>query len=87
MLVDRAGITMNDLGISIKQVIELMSDICEASKEQGAGVLQVGQAVTHLDQATQQNASLVEEMAAASGSLNSQADGLVAAVGIFKTKI
>ena len=49
-----------------------------------AGVAQVGEAVTHMDQATQQNAALVEEMAAAASSLKSQAQELVQTVAVFK---
>jgi len=44
----------------------------------------VGEAVTQMDQATQQNASLVEEMASAASSLRSQAQELVQAVAVFK---
>jgi methyl-accepting chemotaxis protein len=47
-------------------------------------VNQVGQAVTQMDQATQQNAALVEESAAASESLREQAQQLVQAVAVFK---
>ncbi|MBT3069216.1 methyl-accepting chemotaxis protein, partial [Rhodoferax sp. U11-2br] len=45
---------------------------------------QVGDAVTQMDQATQQNAALVEEMAAAASSLKSQAQDLVQVVAVFK---
>jgi methyl-accepting chemotaxis protein len=54
------------------------------SGEQSAGVNQVGEAVRHMDQATQQNAALVEEMAAAASSLKSQAQELVQVVSTFK---
>jgi len=47
-------------------------------------VAQIGEAVTQMDQATQQNAALVEEMAAAAGSLRGQAQDLVQAVAVFK---
>jgi hypothetical protein len=50
------------------------------------GVSQVGEAVTQMDQVTQQNAALVEEMAAAASSLKSQANDLVQAVAVFKGK-
>ena len=50
---------------SIRQATSLMGEISTASHEQAAGVAQVGEAVAQLDQVTQQNASLVEEMAAA----------------------
>ncbi|MFZ3220344.1 MAG: CZB domain-containing protein, partial [Rhodoferax sp.] len=55
-----------------------------ASNEQAMGVTQVGEAVTQMDQATQQNAALVEEMAAAASSLKSQAQDLVQTVAVFK---
>ncbi|MFO6421727.1 methyl-accepting chemotaxis protein, partial [Hylemonella sp. W303a] len=55
-----------------------------ASAEQSAGVAQVGEAVTNMDQATQQNAALVEEMAAAASSLRSQSQELVQTVAVFK---
>jgi methyl-accepting chemotaxis protein len=55
-----------------------------ASSEQAANVSQVGEAVTHMDQATQQNAALVEEMAAAASSLKAQAGELVQTVSIFQ---
>ena len=74
LLVDKAGSTMTDI----------MGEISAASSEQSAGVGQVGEAVTQMDQATQQNAALVEEMAAAASSLNGQAGELVNAVAVFK---
>jgi methyl-accepting chemotaxis protein len=44
----------------------------------------VGEAVSQMDQATQQNAALVEQMAAAASSLKSQAQELVQVVAAFK---
>jgi methyl-accepting chemotaxis protein len=84
MLVDQAGITMNEVVASIKRVTDLMGQISSASNEQAAGVSQVGEAVVQMDQVTQQNAALVEEMAAAASSLKSQAQELVQVVAIFK---
>jgi methyl-accepting chemotaxis protein len=84
VLVDQAGVTMNEVVRSITQVTDLMGQISAASSEQSAGVAQVGEAVTHLDQATQQNAALVEQMAAAASSLKSQAHSLVQTVAVFK---
>jgi methyl-accepting chemotaxis protein-1 (serine sensor receptor) len=83
-LVDQAGETMAEVVSSIKRVTDIMGEISAASKEQSAGVLQVGEAVSHMDQATQQNAALVEEMAAAAASLKSQADELVDSVAVFR---
>jgi methyl-accepting chemotaxis protein len=84
-LVDQAGVTMAEVVGSIKRVTDIMGEISAASNEQAAGVTQVGEAVTHMDQATQQNAALVEEMAAAASSLKSQAQELVQVVSTFKT--
>ena len=83
-LVDQAGVTMTEVVSSIKRVTDIMGEISAASNEQSAGVAQVGQAVMLMDQATQQNAALVEQMAAAAGSLKSQAQELVQTVAQFK---
>jgi len=83
-LVDRAGVTMTEVVNAIKRVTDLMGEISSASKEQSIGVAQVGEAITQMDQATQQNAALVEEMAAAASSLKSQANDLVGTVALFK---
>ena len=86
-LVDQAGATMTEVVGSIKRVTDLMGEISAASNEQSLGVAQVGEAVTQMDQATQQNAALVEEMAAAASSLKSQAQELVGTVSVFKLSL
>ena len=83
-LVDKAGETMTEVVSSIRRVTDIMGEISAASSEQAAGVAQVGEAVTQMDQTTQQNAALVEQMAAAASSLKSQATELVQAVAVFK---
>jgi methyl-accepting chemotaxis protein len=83
-LVDQAGTTMTEVVSSIKRVTDLMGEISAASNEQSQGVSQVGEAVVQMDQVTQQNAALVEEMAAAASSLKSQALELVQTVAVFK---
>ena len=83
-LVDQAGVTMTEVVSAIRRVTDLMGEISAASNEQASGVAQVGEAVTQMDHATQQNAALVEEMAAAAGSLKSQANELVQVVAVFK---
>ncbi|MES2878769.1 MAG: methyl-accepting chemotaxis protein [Pseudomonadota bacterium] len=83
-LVDQAGITMTEVVGAIKKVTDIMGEISSSSNEQALGVAQVGEAVSLMDQTTQQNAALVEEMAAAASSLNSQANELVEAVAVFK---
>jgi len=82
--VEQARETMSEVVSSIKRVTDLMGEISAASNEQALGVAQVGEAVTQMDQATQQNAALVEEMAAAASSLKSQARELVDTVAVFQ---
>jgi methyl-accepting chemotaxis protein len=83
-LVDQAGNTMSEVVTSIKRVTDIMGEINVASNEQSLGVAQVGDAITQMDQVTQQNAALVQEMAAAASSLNNEAKELVATVAVFK---
>lgn len=83
-LVDQAGVTMAEVVGSIQRVTTIMGEISIASSEQASGVAQVGEAVTQMDQTTQQNAALVEEMAAAATGLKSQAQDLVQVVAVFK---
>lgn len=83
-LVDKAGETMTEVVNSIRRLTDIMSEISAASNEQSAGVSQVGEAVIQMDQVTQQNAALVEQMAAAANSLKSQSQDLVQVVSVFK---
>jgi hypothetical protein len=83
-LVDQAGVTMTEVVTAIKRVTDIMGEISAASTEQSQGVAQVGEAVSQMDQVTQQNAALVEESAAAAESLKNQAQQLVQAVAVFK---
>jgi len=82
-LVDQAGATMEEIVASIKRVTDIMGEISIASGEQSAGVAEIGQAVTLMDQSTQQNAALVEQSAAAAESLRQQANTLQQAVAVF----
>jgi methyl-accepting chemotaxis protein len=83
-LADQAGNTMSEVVAAIQRLNHIMAEITAASSEQSQGVAQVGQAVNHMDQATQQNAALVEESAAAAESLKLQAHALVQAVSVFR---
>ncbi|XDF36136.1 methyl-accepting chemotaxis protein [Paracidovorax avenae] len=85
-LVDRAGATMTEVVASIRRATDLMGEISASSAEQSQGVDQIAEAITHVDHATQQNAALVEQMAAAASSLSSQAAELVRAVEVFHLK-
>jgi methyl-accepting chemotaxis protein len=83
-LVDQAGSTMGEVVTSIRRVTDIMGEIAAASDEQSKGIDQVGQAVTQMDEVTQQNAALVEQAAAAAQSLDDQAKKLHAAVSVFR---
>jgi methyl-accepting chemotaxis protein len=83
-LVDEAGSTMGDIVASITRVTDIMSEITAASSEQRDGIEQINQAITQMDEVTQQNAALVEEAAAAADSLQEQAAHLADVVGVFK---
>jgi methyl-accepting chemotaxis protein len=83
-LVNEAGQTMGDIVAQVRRVTDLIGEITSATLEQSSGIGQVNQAVTQLDQMTQQNAALVEQSAAAAQSLKDQADRLAEAVAMFK---
>jgi aerotaxis receptor len=83
-LVDDAGRTMEGVVSQVQRVSDLIGTISLATREQSSGLTQVGQAVSHLDQLTQQNAALVEQSAAASQGLLQQAKQLAAAVSVFR---
>jgi len=83
LLVDQAGTTMTEVVGSIRRVSDLVGEISSASNEQSSGVAQIGEAIRQMDTSTQQNAALVEQMAAAANSLNSQSTDLVQTVAVF----
>ena len=83
-LVDQAGSTMQAIVSSITSVTDIMSEITAASREQTVGIEQINQSITLMDEVTQQNAALVEQAAAAAGSLQDQARTLASVVGVFK---
>jgi methyl-accepting chemotaxis protein len=82
-LADQAGQAMGEIQSSVRRITEIMSEIAVASAEQGSGIEQINQAVTQMDDMTQQNAALVEQTAAASSSLQDQAASLVSSMSIF----
>jgi methyl-accepting chemotaxis protein len=85
-LVENAGTTMTEIVSSVQRVTDIMGEISAASSEQSAGIDQVNNAITSMDEVTQQNAALVEEAAAAAESLVDQAISLMEVVGNFKLK-
>ncbi|AZG16217.1 methyl-accepting chemotaxis protein [Cupriavidus pauculus] len=82
-LVAEAGQTMGEIVQAVRRVTDIMNEISAASQEQTTGIEQVNQAVSQMDQVTQQNAALVEEAAAAAGALEEQAQKLKSVVSVF----
>ena len=78
-----AGKAMSEVVDSVRRITAIMSEIVLASQEQSTGIEQVNQAITQIDEMTQQNAALVEQAAAASESLKQQAGVLAEAVSVF----
>ena len=83
-LVEGAGETMAEIVSAVTRVTDIMGEIASASDEQSRGIDQVGLAVAEMDRVTQQNASLVEESAAAAAALEEQASRLTQAVAVFR---
>ncbi len=75
---------MAEIVSSVQRVTDIMGEISAASSEQSAGIDQVNDAITSMDEVTQQNAALVEEAAAAAESLVDQAVSLTEVVSAFR---
>ncbi|OON60907.1 methyl-accepting chemotaxis protein [Massilia sp. KIM] len=83
-LVDEAGSTMEDIVTSVKRVTDIMAEITHASVEQSAGISQVNGAIGQMDEATRQNAALVQQAGAAAMSLEQEAERLASLVAVFR---
>ncbi|MBF6629572.1 MAG: HAMP domain-containing protein [Comamonas sp.] len=81
--VAQAGESMQEIVASVRRVTDLIGEITASANEQRDGIAQVNQAVSNLDQMTQQNAALVEESSAAATSMNEQAQRLAQVVAVF----
>ena len=81
-----AGETMKEIIASVNSVTGIMGEVSAASVEQSAGIGEVNQAVTQMDEVTQKNAELVEQSARATAGLEESAATLMAALSIFKLK-
>jgi len=83
-LVGEAGGAMSDIIEAVRHVGALIGEIADASQAQQRDLVQVREAVVHIDETTQQNAALVEESASAASSLRDQADRLSSLVAVFR---
>jgi methyl-accepting chemotaxis protein len=86
-LVDESGKTLEEIITGTQQLADIIAEISTASHEQTAGIIQVNNAVTQMDDMTQENAALVEEAAAASRSMEQQAEVLLKQVNFFKLNV
>jgi methyl-accepting chemotaxis protein len=83
-LVGNAGGSLGEIVNSINRVADIVAEIAAASKEQASGVEEINKAVTQMDQMTQQNGALVEESAAASRTLQDEAQGMFEKMSAFQ---
>ncbi|WP_075183534.1 methyl-accepting chemotaxis protein [Pantoea sp. 1.19] len=81
--VSQAGSTMGEIVDAVRRVTDIMGEIAAASDEQSRGIQQVSQAVSEMDNVTQQNATLVQQAASAAAALEAQAARLSEAVAAF----
>jgi aerotaxis receptor len=81
---DTARLTMDEALQAVQRMAALVGEIEHGASEQLSGISQVNNAVAHMDALTQQNAALVEELAAAATSVRSQAESVAEAVRIFR---
>ncbi|MGE6212978.1 methyl-accepting chemotaxis protein [Comamonas aquatica] len=82
--VGQAGQSMQEIVASVRRVTDLIGEITAAANEQRDGFGQVNQAVSNLDQMTQQNAALVEESSAAAKAMHEQAQRLMQTMAVFQ---
>ncbi|QEM83789.1 methyl-accepting chemotaxis protein [Halomonas binhaiensis] len=83
-LARQAGDTMRDVVASVRRVSDIVDEIAVASREQSDGIVQIGQAVMQMDQATQLNASLVQKVSREAESLSRQANSLESSMAVFR---
>ena len=84
-LVDNAGSSLSEIVKSINHVADIVAEIAAASKQQATGVEEINKAIVQMDQMTQQNAALVEESAAASRTLQEEAQSMFDRMSGFST--
>ena len=84
-LVDQTGSALKGIVDSVKEISRNVSDIAVASREQSSGLVEINDAMSQLDQVTQQNAAMFEETTAASHALTRGAEDLAQTTSRFRT--
>jgi len=82
-LVDHAGMTMGQIVVSVRQMVELMQQIVAASQEQSSDIVEVNDAITQLESATRQNSAMVDQASVAAMNMQEQTAYLTESVGVF----
>ncbi len=85
-LVEEAGKTMDEIGVSVKRVTDIMGEISQASQVQTAGIVEINQSLLEMENITHQNESLVDHAVTTANSLDEQVLVLKGAVGVFKLR-
>ncbi|MDD5229068.1 MAG: methyl-accepting chemotaxis protein [Methylococcales bacterium] len=80
-----AGITMQEIVNAIQGVTGIISEIASTSNQQISGIFQIEQAITTMDNVTQQNATMTTEMATSAEALEKQTSHLTTEMSHFKT--
>ncbi|CAN7254060.1 PAS domain-containing methyl-accepting chemotaxis protein [Ensifer adhaerens] len=75
-LVGQTGAALEEILVQVQEINANVSAIVEAAREQSTGLKEINQAVNSMDQATQQNAAMVEESTAASHAMAREAEAL-----------
>ncbi|MCT4710423.1 methyl-accepting chemotaxis protein [Enterobacteriaceae bacterium H11S18] len=83
-LADKTSKVIVDISSAVGKANAMMENIAQASEEQNRGVEQIRVAITQMDEVTQQNAALVEEVAVTAQGVEGQANLLARAVSTFK---
>jgi methyl-accepting chemotaxis protein-1 (serine sensor receptor) len=83
-LVGHSGKSLADIVSGVAKVTNIVAEIAAATSEQSTGIDQINLAISNMDTATQQNAALVEESAAAAKSMQQQAQRLQELVSFFR---
>ena len=84
-LVNQSGETLKDIMLSVSKVAEMIAHISIAAEEQSSGIFEVNKSISQMDQMTQQNAALVEEIAAAGDTMTEQARQMKRKLSFFNT--
>ncbi|MDE0852985.1 MAG: methyl-accepting chemotaxis protein [Nevskia sp.] len=84
--IETAGASMREIVAAVQRVNDMVGGISEACKEQSSGIQQISCAISQIDQATQQNAALVEQAAASSKEMKEQSELLTTSVTRFQLK-